>query len=209
MAAIPRAAAAPAPAISFVSEVFGRASALAAAAGWAAVVLRGHVLRRVGVAHGAPRLLRVVDLLYGIVDCLLGIVVSLCLLEVIGGLLLVFGSGVVGVLVFLGLGIREVLLRGGSICCCLVVRCRCLIECLLGRLGRGGSRLGLSCILRRRGFRCGLLCESRRRRHDQCACRCSNGCCCQDALRCLRLIGLFQMLWLCASPYDFPLPSRM
>lgn len=39
MAAIPRAAAAPAPAISFVSEVFGRASALATAAGWAADVL--------------------------------------------------------------------------------------------------------------------------------------------------------------------------
>ncbi len=205
MAAIPRAAAAPAPAISFVSEVFGRASALAAAAGWAAracCLCRGHVLRRVGVAHGAPRLLRVVDLLYGIVDCLLGIVVSLCPPEVIGGLLLVFGSGVVGVLVFLGLGIREVLLRGDGICCC-------LIECLLGRLGRGGSRLGLGCFFRRCGFRCGLLCESRRRRHDQCACRCSSGCCCQDALRCLRLLGLFQMLWLCASPHDFPLPSRM
>lgn len=68
------------------------------------------VLRRVGVARGTLRLLRVVDLLHGIVDCLQGIVVSLCLLEVIGGLLLVFGSGVVGVLGILDL--CEVFLAG-------------------------------------------------------------------------------------------------
>ena len=109
-----------------------------------------HVLLRVGVAHGALRLLRVVDLLHSIVCALLGrlVIGALCIGELLlGGL-----QGRVG--------------RAESILCSLRIACNCVIVlldilCMLlcGACSSLGSILLGLCLGRlcSRSVRCSLV----------------------------------------------------